>query len=178
MAEETPQTVPNFAHMGTSAYLVDLTRQYKSRGREAYWYGMPFGEPAAHKRLLHGICLWKEPVDGILDWGEDSMRGLPGDSMTGFAGTTMIPTLTRENIRQAYHDLYYLHTLEQAVAAAGKEDPRTQHARDFLDGIRKQFHYVYSAEGDRFTQGYMDMIRQEVARQIGTLRSAEGTSKR
>ncbi|MCH2115699.1 MAG: hypothetical protein MK171_12410 [Pirellulales bacterium] len=166
MAEAFPQAVPIFAHMGTGPYLVDLTRRYKSAGREVYWYGMPFGKAAVHKRLLNGICLWKEPVDGMVDWGEDSMRRPVGESLTGFAGTTIIPTLARENIRQGYHDLYYLHTLEQAIASFDETDPRTQQAQQLIDTLRNQFHFVFSAEGDRFTQGSMDRIRRQVADEI------------
>ena len=77
-------------------------------------------------------------VDGIIDWGEDSLRGPLGESMTGFAGTTIIPILARENIRQGFHDLYYLHTLEQAVASADKANARVQQAQCILDRIRNE----------------------------------------
>ncbi len=86
--------------------------------------------------------------------------------MTGFAGTTIISILARENIRQGFHDLYYLHTLEKAVASADKANARVQQDQRILDRIRNEFDFVFTAEGDRFTQGYMDHIRRQVAHEI------------
>ena len=166
MADALPDIVPIFAHLGTAAYLVEVTRDYKSRGREVFWYGMPYGRPAAYKRLLRGICLWKEPVDGIIDWGEAASGKRPGHCMTGFAGSRVIPTIARENTRQAYTDLFYLHTLERAVASAPDSNPGKADAQRLLDWLGTRFEYIFSAEAAPFTQVHMDAIRQEVARHI------------
>ncbi len=52
--------------------------------------------------------------------------------MTGFAGTRPIPTVARENVRQAYVDLDHLAMLESLTAAAppsvARDPPAGRHS--------------------------------------------------
>jgi len=164
LADALPGLVPILAHLGTAPYIIQVTREYAAAGREVYWYGMPFGAPSVVKRLLRGVCLWKEPAHGMLDWGEDSASTKPGSALAGFVGAEIVPTLARENVRTGYCDLLYLQTLEQAVKSAAPDSPATKDAERFLAWVRSRFDYVFDSEATRFTQTYLDQIRLAAAR--------------
>lgn len=139
MADHLPEIVPIIAMSGNLAYGMEATRRYRDEGRQVYWYRTGQARATIEQRLFRGVYLWKEPVDGILDWGDDSIHPPLGVHQTaGFAGTKVLPRLGRENIRQALIDLDYLHTLE-TLAAACPDPALKSRAEGMLGWIRGYF---------------------------------------
>ena len=127
---------------------------------------MPFHEPTALKRLERSVYLWREPVEGILDWGEDSWQEKPHSMMAGFSGTRPIPTVAREHVRQAYVDLDHLAMLESLTAAAPPSAARDA-AAGFLDWLRTRHSDNFKREGARIgNPRYFDDLRATVVELI------------
>jgi len=164
--------VPIVSLTGTAPFVLDFTREYARQGRDVYWYCMPFHEPTALKRLERSVYLWREPVEGILDWGEDSWQEKPASMMAGFSGTRPIPTVAREHVRQAYIDLDHLTMLESLTATAPPSAVRDA-AAGFLDWLRIRHSDNFKREGARIgNPRYFDDLRATVAEFILRLHKA------
>ena len=165
--------VPVIAMSGNMAYGLAATRRYKDQGRQVFWYRTGQAAASVEQRVFRGIYLWKEPVDGMLDWGEDSVaRGLSNQPLCGFAGAEVIPRLGRENIRQALIDLDYLHTLDLHIARCA--DPVLKaRAERLTTWIKTTFEddWYWAIAPIRNPQ-YLDDIRQEVGDMIEALVAA------
>jgi hypothetical protein len=168
-AELLPDMVP--CHVMNSPLFLDVTRRYSKAGRDIYWYAAELSERSntmrTIARLRRGIYFWKEPVNGFLDWGEDSIYPKKSDANTiGFAGTEVLHRTGRENIRQALTDMYYLYTLEQKVMKTRNETAKKE-AKQFLSWIKEHFNgdpsYHAQMIGDL---GYLDSLRREAAELI------------
>jgi hypothetical protein len=170
MADNLEKIVPIIAMSGNLAYGIDATRRYKNEGRQVYWYRTGQAAATVEQRVFRGIYLWKEPVDGILDWGDDSVAPtFTNHQMAGFAGTDVLPRLGRENIRQALIDLNYLHTLETLTSRC-KDAALKEEAEGLMNWIRDYFgdDWYLALEPIKNPQ-YIDDIRQDVADMIEKL---------
>lgn len=171
-SELLEEYVPILA-MSVPSFL-DVTRRYRAQGRDFYWYtaglSTPNNNDRIEDRLRRGVYFWKEPVSGIIDWGEDTMPQRKGNSsVTGFAGTEILPRAGRENVRQALTDMRYLYTLEQR--AKKTRDPRLRReAEDMLDWFRATFRDNPSYEAAMIADPhYLDELRREVGLMIARL---------
>ncbi|MFW6039102.1 MAG: hypothetical protein ACOC9P_01350 [bacterium] len=157
-------------------HFIDITRRYDQQGRDIYWYSAGLSDPEnasrIQKRLVRGVYLWKEPVNGIIDWGEDAHHPRKSySSVAGFAGREIVHRTGRENVRQALIDMRYLYTLEQELQHA--PGPVREEAEALLSWVRTTFSDNPSHEavmlGDLTS---LDFIRQEVARMLTTIQAS------
>lgn len=165
LSDHLPEAVPIIALSGNFAYGLEATRRYRAEGRPVFWYRTGQAEPSVEQRLIRGVYLWKEPVNGVFDWGDDTTpyRGARAHHLAGFAGTEVLPRLGRENIRQALIDLAYLHTLE-ALAAGSRDRALGREAEGLLDRVRELFtDDWYLSAGPLENPQFLDELRQQVA---------------
>ncbi|MCC7350897.1 MAG: hypothetical protein IT446_10030 [Phycisphaerales bacterium] len=139
MADSLKQIVPIIAISGNAPYLFDATRRYHDEGRKVYWYRPGMGQPSLDKRLTRGIYFWMEPVDGVIDWGEDAAyTQISVDQTVGFIGEQTVPTVGRENVRQGLYDMYYLYTLQQHLKTSKNPDA-VRKGEALLQWVRRYF---------------------------------------
>jgi len=168
LTDQMVKMVPIINCNGNAPYLMAASQRYKDEGRDVLWYECyGLGMPSIEQRALRGIYLWKETVDGIIDW--DNGGGydkLTEHNMIAFAGCRPLARLGLENTRQALTDLAYLHTLEQLVQAGGESAHRAE-AERLLNWIRTRFDSDYHRVMlDLADPQYLDDVRQLVAGQI------------
>lgn len=157
-----PKTEPTIAVTGNVMYFVDKTRELHKQGRRSFWYaGYP--DRGVQGRLLRGVYVWKEPVCGMMDWGEDFRGTRLSDNFHGFLDGRIIPTQRLENISQGLNDLLYLHTMEQALAKAGPKSEAAKNATVFINWLKKRFDTDYTGEAREIDQYFLDMLRQKAA---------------
>lgn len=171
LSDQLEEIVPIVALSGNAPYALDLSRRYADSGRSSYWYNTGMALPSVEKRLMRGIYFWKEPVQGIFDWGEDGRHPRePGrHKLAVFAGTEPLPRVGRENISQALLDMHYLHTL-QAALEAHPDSEHAPEAEEFLDWVRTRFHDDWHAVDRGLASGvYLDKVRREAARHTARL---------
>lgn len=159
-------------------HFIEVTREYRERGRDIYWYSAGLSDPdnaaRVQARLVRGIYLWKEPVNGIIDWGEDAQHSRKSySSVTGFAGTQIVHRTGRENVRQALLDMRYLHTLERALDETDDAALRAE-GEALLEGLRARFADSPSHEATLAHKlTHLDALRGEVEQMITRLERAD-----
>ena len=168
MADQMEKMVPIINCNGNAPYLMAASQRYKDEGRDVLWYECyGLGMPSIEQRLLRGIYLWKEPVDGIIDW--DNGGGydkLSEHNMIAFAGCRPLFRLGLENTRQALTDLAYLHTLEEKARMVSDTALRGE-AEQLMTWIRTRFGADYHRVMlDLTDPQYLDDVRQQVAEMI------------
>jgi hypothetical protein len=157
-----PKTEPTIAVTGNVMYFVDKTRELHKQGRRSFWYaGYP--DRGVQGRLLRGVYVWKEPVCGMMDWGEDFRGTRLSDNFHGFLDGRIIPTQRLENISQGLNDLLYLHTMEQALAKADPKSEAARNATAFINWLKKRFDTDYTGEAREIDQYFLDMLRHKAA---------------
>lgn len=165
-----PAYIPVFNTNGMMTVLMEKSREYAGAGRTHFWYSCPTGMLSSgeqlKERLLHGVYLWKMPVNGIFDWGEDVAAS--GGAYCGFAGKKLLSTIRRDNNYEGYKDYLYLKTLSETVkanpgAAAAAE------ARGFLDGLAAMLGDDYYNAATQVDHVFLDSIREQAARLTAAL---------
>lgn len=166
-ADIRPEYVPIFNTNGMMTILMDRTRKYAKAKRQVFWYSCPTGfltvNEQLKERLLHGIYLWKMPVDGIFDWGEDvHVRGLSSGGYCGFAGKKFLSTIRRDNNYEGYKDYLYLKQLSDVVKA-NPSAPAAAEARKFMKDLAAHLDDNYYTAVVRVDDSFLDSIREKAA---------------
>lgn len=168
-SELMPELVPD--KVMNSPLFLDITRRYAAAGRDIFWYSADISyrrnEARRIARMRRGVFFWKEPVSGILDWGDDSIHPSKSDANSvGFAGSEVLHRTGRENIRQGLIDMYYLHTLEEKAKTTADETARRE-AEQFLAWVRARFDRDPSRHAEQMGDlSYLDNLRREAAELI------------
>ena len=109
------------------------------------------------------MYLWKMPVAGIFDWGEDvHTKNLAHGGYCGFAGKKFISTIRRDNSYEGYKDYLYLKTLQDTVAA-NPDAPAAAEARKFLNELSNLLDDNYYNAVVRVDDVYLNSIRERAA---------------
>ena len=166
-ADIRPDYVPIFNTNGMMTILMNRTKRYTAAGRPVFWYSCPTGMLAVREqlkeRLIHGVYLWKMPVAGIFDWGEDvHTKNLAHGGYCGFAGKKFISTIRRDNSYEGYKDYLYLKTLQDTVAA-NPDAPAAAEARKFLNELSNLLDDNYYNAVVRVDDVYLNSIRERAA---------------
>lgn len=157
-----PQTEPTIAVTGNIMYFVEKTRELRQSGRRVFWYaGTP--ERGVRGRLLRGVYVWKEPVCGMMDWGEVGGSSGFRNSNHGFLGNgELIPAQRAELLTQATYDLMYLHTMEQALKN-NPSSPAAAETQAMINWLKSRFDIDYTGEALEIDHYFLDMIRRQAA---------------
>ncbi|GEM_PF-5821338 len=177
-ADLYPEYIPVFNTNGMMTVLMEKSRRYAADNRLHFWYSCPTGMLSAREqlkeRLLHGVYLWKMPVGGIFDWGEDVAAATQAlGAYCGFAGKKFLSTIRRDNSYEGYKDYLYLKTLAETVNA-GSDTPVSAEAREFLNDLAHMLDDNYYNAVARFDHVFLDSIRGRAAQLTSALISANG----
>jgi hypothetical protein len=163
-ADIRKEYIPIFNTNGLMTILMDRTRRYAAEKRMVFWYSCPTGMLSVRdhlkERILHGVYLWKMPVKGIFDWGEDvhSKRG----RFCGFIGKKFISTIRRDNNYEGYKDYLYLKQLTDAVKA-NPDVPAAAEARKFMKELAAHLDDNYYTVVAHVDDVFLDNIREKAA---------------
>ena len=166
-ADICPDYIPIFNTNGMMTILMDRTRRYAKNKRQTFWYSCPLGfltvNEQLKERLVHGIYLWKMPVEGIFDWGEDvHVTRLDQGGYCGFAGKKFLSTIRRDNNYEGYKDYLYLKQLTDAVKS-NPEAPAALEARKFMKELAAHLDDNYYTVVAHVDDVFLDNIRERAA---------------
>ena len=166
-ADICPDYIPIFNTNGMMTILMDRTRRYAKEKRRTFWYSCPLGfltvNEQLKERLVHGIYLWKMPVEGIFDWGEDvHVTRLDQGGYCGFAGKKFLSTIRRDNNYEGYKDYLYLKQLTDAVKA-NPDVPAAAEARKFMKELAAHLDDNYYTVVAHVDDVFLDNIREKAA---------------
>ena len=174
--DSLPKMHPTIAVTGNAMYFVEKTRDLSKQKRQVFWYaGTPKKDVAG--RLLRGIYVWKEPVGGMMDWGEMAGASTVKNAFHAFlADGELRPSQRLENVTQGTVDLMYLNTLEQTMRRADPNNPGVREAREFLNWLRNRFNIDYGREATEIDYDFLDMVRAKAAMLTEKINASAGVS--
>lgn len=177
-ADLYPEYVPVFNTNGMMTVLMEKSRRYAADNRLHFWYSCPTGmlspREQLKERLLHGVYLWKMPVGGIFDWGEDVAAGTRSlGAYCGFTGKKLVSTIRRDNSYEGYKDYLYLKTLAETVNA-NPDAPAAAEARSFLNDLSNALDDNYYNAVARFDHVFLDSIRERAAQLTSAVLTGKG----
>ncbi len=175
LAELRPEYVPIFNTNGLMSILMKISRDYAKKNRLVFWYtcrtGILSKQHQLMERLIHGLYLWKNPVNGIFDWGETiSQKTKESQGYCGFAGRKMLSSIRRENNFEGYKDYLYMKTLCDLLQNA-KDSEAKHNAEKFVNSVAAMLSDDYYQAYKSFDQISLDELRRVTASHITKLQN-------